>query len=57
MDELEKHLVIIRKIMELNEQKKRISYELNQKVAEMAGVSAKIGELSAELKAHPPCEN
>lgn len=43
--------------MELNEQKKRISYELNQKVAEMAGVSAKIGELSAELKAHPPCEN
>lgn len=57
MDEMQKHREVMKKIMELNERKKAIAYAIDQKIGELAGVSAQIGELSSELKTLPICKN
>lgn len=57
MDEMQKHREVLKKIVVLNKRKAKISYAINEKLNELAAVSAELGELSAELKPTTICAN
>lgn len=55
--EEQKHIEILGQIQELNNAKKKISYEINELLNQLAGVSAKIGELGFSLRQFEPPNN
>jgi len=55
--EEQKALDVLGRIVELNKEKARIAFEINELLNSLAGVSAKIGELGASLKPQLPTEN
>lgn len=57
MDEEQKVMVILHKIKELSEEKRRIAGQVEDLMGSLCGVSARIGELQAELKTQQPCKN
>lgn len=54
---MQKHREVLKKIVVLNKRKAKISYVINEKLNELAAVSAELGELSAELKPATICAN
>lgn len=55
--EYERHVAVLRELVELNEEKTRISKQIAALLDRLAEVSAKCGELSVQLQEHEQSKN
>lgn len=55
--EEQKALEVLRKIMELNEQKRDVAMKIEMLTGKLCGISAEVGQLQALLKPVKPCAN